>query len=214
MFGVSPPSRPYHHGNLRRVLLDATVDVIAESGPVGFSLRELARRAGVSHGAPAHHFADKAGLLTAFAVEGFDRLAEALRRAWVSSDRDLLAVGVAYVQFAVAHRPHFEVMFRRDLVDATDPQFVAAARAASAALLGGVREQQAVSLDPAVAAIDIEALAIGLWSQMHGLATLLMSGNLDANLGDLEGLVRRVSAAIDAAARATPSVPSVATSGR
>src|SRR6266702_4843210 len=75
-------NRPYHHGDLRRVLLQAAVEAILESGPATVSLRDLARRAGVSHAAPAYHFGDKAGLLTAVAADGFWRLADALREAY------------------------------------------------------------------------------------------------------------------------------------
>ncbi len=73
--------RPYHHGDLRQAVLDAAVAAITEAGPAAVSLRELARRAGVSHAAPAHHFGDKAGLLTALAAEGYDLLADALHTA-------------------------------------------------------------------------------------------------------------------------------------
>src|SRR4051794_203129 len=90
---------PYHHGDLRRVLLDAAVAAIAEHGPAALSLRDLARRAGVSHAAPAHPFDDKAALLTAVAVDGYQRLAERLRAARTAGT--FLDVGVAYVQFAV-----------------------------------------------------------------------------------------------------------------
>jgi AcrR family transcriptional regulator len=70
--------RTYHHGDLRRALLDAAIEVIADAGPAALSLRDLARRAGVSHAGPTHHFRDKPGLLTALATEGFDLLAETL----------------------------------------------------------------------------------------------------------------------------------------
>ena len=69
---------PYHHGDLRRTMLAAAVSAITESGSAAVSLRELARRAGVSNAAPTHHFGDKAGLLTAVAAEGYDLLAEAV----------------------------------------------------------------------------------------------------------------------------------------
>jgi AcrR family transcriptional regulator len=72
---ASKDARPYHHGDLRRALLEAAVQAIAEVGPAAVSLRDLARRVGVSHAAPAHHFGDKAGLLTAVAADGFRRLA-------------------------------------------------------------------------------------------------------------------------------------------
>src|SRR5690349_18354767 len=92
---VTGPKR-YHHGNLRRALLDAAVDVIARDGPVGLGLRQVSRAVGVSHTAAAHHFGDKAGLLTAVAVEGFGLLSDAL----AAAGDDFAEVGVAYVGFA------------------------------------------------------------------------------------------------------------------
>ena len=101
-------TRQYHHGDLRPALLRAAVETIAETSPAAMSLREVARRAGVTHAAAAYHFGDKAGLLTAVAAEGYRMLGEALRDA----DPGFLELGVAYVRFAVSHRAHFEVMYR------------------------------------------------------------------------------------------------------
>src|SRR5439155_23129407 len=115
----------YHHGDLRRAVLDAALDFISHDGPGALSLRDLARRAGVSHAAPAHHFGDKRGLLTAVAAEGYRRLAGSL----VARDETtpgFAGVAVAYVRFAVEERPYFEVMFRPDLYDPADPDLVAA----------------------------------------------------------------------------------------
>ncbi|MEV6629611.1 TetR/AcrR family transcriptional regulator [Actinoplanes sp. NPDC051470] len=112
-------TKPYHHGDLRRALLTEAAVAIEESGVAKLSLRDLARRAGVSHAAPTHHFGDKAGLLTALAVEGYHRLAAELGAA-----ESFLDGGVAYVRFAVTHRAHFEVMFRPDLYHASDPAVV------------------------------------------------------------------------------------------
>jgi AcrR family transcriptional regulator len=114
---------------------------ITESGPTGVSLRDLARRAGVSHAAPAHHFGDKAGLLTALAAEGFDLLADTLSAAQQRTGQ-FLEVGVAYVGFAVEHRAHFEVMFRPDLYHADDPAVRAAEARADAALRRHRRQAQ------------------------------------------------------------------------
>src|SRR5215213_6595995 len=126
-------ARPYHHGDLRRALLEAAVEAIAEVGPAAISLRDLARRAGVSHAAPAHHFGDKAGLLTAVAADGFRRLAATLGEAYEATG-SFLEVGVAYVRFAVTHRAHFEVMFRPELYHTDDPELVRARDAARALL--------------------------------------------------------------------------------
>src|SRR6516162_2006808 len=104
------PTRPYHHGDLRPALLRAAVEAIGEAGPAAVSLRQVARRAGVTHAAAAYHFGDKAGLLTAVAAEGYRLLGEALAAA--RSAGSFLDVGVAYVRFAVDHRAHFEVMYR------------------------------------------------------------------------------------------------------
>ena len=108
------PTRPYHHGDLRPALLRAAVEAIGQAGPAAMSLREVARRAGVSHAAAAYHFGDKAGLLTAVATQGYRMLAEELRDAR-DADRGFLEVGIAYVRFAVSHRAHFEVMYRPEL---------------------------------------------------------------------------------------------------
>ena len=109
------------------------MQAIAEVGPAAVSLRDLARRTGVSHAAPAHHFGDKAGLLTAVAADGFRRLAATLGEAYEASG-SFLEVGVAYVRFAVTHRAHFEVMFRPELYRHDDPELVRARDAARALL--------------------------------------------------------------------------------
>src|SRR5688572_15642856 len=129
-----PPDRTYHHGHLRQTILAAAIDALTESGPARLSLPELARRAGVSHAAPAHHFGDKAGLLTAVAAQGYDLLADAVTAAQRAGD--FLDVGVAYVRFAVEHRAHFEVMFRADLYRPNDPAVVAARQRAADTLYG------------------------------------------------------------------------------
>jgi AcrR family transcriptional regulator len=179
-------ARPYHHGDLRRALLRAAVEAIEESGPAALSLRDLARRAGVSHAAPAYHFGDKAGLLGAIAADGFRRLAATLREAYQTTG-SFLEVGVAYVRFAVTHRAHFEVMFRPELYRPDDPE-VAAARAASRSLLygplGGGSEPSPENVHAATAA----------WSLVHGVATLWLNRNLPPQLGDdPEQITRQVA---------------------
>ncbi|MEV4198186.1 TetR/AcrR family transcriptional regulator [Micromonospora globbae] len=169
------PTRGYHHGDLRRALLDAAVEVIGESGPAALSLRDLARRAGVSHAAPAHHFRDKAGLLTALAVQGFDLLADRLRRA----GDDLLEAGVAYVDFAVRHRAHFEVMFRPDLYRADDPEVRAASTRAGDVLRERVAGLSARDGGPGDPGRD----SLAAWSIVHGFATLWLAGALPDRLG-------------------------------
>lgn len=184
----SPSS--YHHGDLRRAIIDAALESIAESGPAALSLRELARRAGVSHAAPAHHFGDKAGLLTAVAVQGFELLADALAEAQQQS-RNFLAVGVAYVGFAVGHPAHFDVMFRPELYNAQDPGILAAKARAGEALYGGA----AAFADPESAAGTQEA-ALAAWSLVHGFATLWLSGSLPPGLPEDPRVAARQVAAV------------------
>src|SRR5215472_6997827 len=166
------PTRPYHHGDLRPALLRAAVEAIGQAGPAAMSLRDVARRAGVSHAAAAYHFGDKAGLLTAIAAQGYRMLTEELRRAR-DAGRGFLEVGVAYVRFAVSHRAYFEVMYRPELYRPDDAD-VREARAAAAVFLYGT------------AAPDARRLAAGAaaWSLVHGLTTLWLNGNLPAQLGD------------------------------
>lgn len=168
-------TRAYHHGDLRRALLAAALEAIAEVGPTALSLRDLARRAGVSHAAPAHHFGDKSGLLTALAAQGFDQLAAAL----VAAGDDLLEAGVAYVDFAVRHRAYFEVMFRPELHRPDDPELLAARERASAALRSGV-----AALPDGGAPVDAGRDALAAWSIAHGFATLWLAGALPDRVGD------------------------------
>jgi AcrR family transcriptional regulator len=174
----SKDARPYHHGDLRRALLQAAVETITEAGPAAVSLRDLARRAGVSHAAPAHHFGDKAGLLTAVATDGFRGLAATLGEAYRATG-SFLEVGVAYVGFAVTHRAYFEVMFRPELYHPDDPA-LAQARDAARALLYPPAAEAANRPD---GGNDVRA-AVAAWSLVHGLATLWLNHNLPPQLGD------------------------------
>jgi AcrR family transcriptional regulator len=180
---TSENARPYHHGDLRRVLLEEAVASLRESGPAALSLRDLARRAGVSHAAPAHHFGDKRRLLTAVAAEGFRRLSASLGATYEAT-RDFAEVGVAYVTFAVEERPYFDVMFRPDLYDPDDPELVAARAASGAALYGPAATVSDAPLEAGIAA----------WSLVHGLATLGLAGNLPPEIGgDLAAAARQVT---------------------
>jgi AcrR family transcriptional regulator len=183
-------ARRYHHGNLRRAVLAAAVEAITEVGPAGVSLRDLARRAGVSHAAPAHHFGDKAGLLTALAAEGYGLLADALEAAQQRT-QDFLEVGVAYVRFAVEHRAHFEVMFRPDLYHPDDPAVLAARERASNALSGGIG-----SIPTGQAGPDARIAGVAAWSLVHGFATLWLNGALSPGLGDDPETAARAVAAM------------------
>ena len=122
----------YHHGDLRAVILAEAASLVAERGADGISLRELARAAGVSHAAPAHHFTDRRGLFTAVATEGYRMLAAAL----TDARPDFIDAALAYVRFALDHPGHYAVMFDKSLYDDADPDLVAAEAAAGAELQG------------------------------------------------------------------------------
>ena len=170
----------YHHGDLRRALIDAALDLIARDGPEALTLRDLATKLGVTHAAPYRHFRDKISLLSAVAEEGFRHLREAMiaarDAAGPSPSARLLATGVAYVKFATSHEGHFAVMFSR--LGAPPPDVPGLPQEASTAF--------AVLLDCVVAAQRAGAVrdgdpmrhALFAWSGVHGLATLLVENCL------------------------------------
>jgi AcrR family transcriptional regulator len=166
---------PYHHGDLRRALLTAAAEVIAEQGPSHLSLRDVARRAGVSHAAPAHHFHDKAGVLTALAAEGYDRLGAALEDALAVRPLDLKELGVAYLRFAADHPAHFEVMFRPDLYHRDDPNLLAARARTGELLRAGLD-----AVPRSRRGHDQDMAGLAAWLLAHGFASLWRSGSLDA----------------------------------
>jgi AcrR family transcriptional regulator len=171
--------RGYHHGDLRRHLIDVAERLLEEAGVEGFTLRECARRAGVSPSAPSHHFGNVTGLLTAIATVGFEGLADAMEAALaVSGDGPgarLRAIGGAYVRYAVAHPARFRVAFGHMPLDRDDPGL----HEAGARSLGILkRELREVLGDPSDRAFDA-AVAL-CWSAVHGYARLLIDGQLDA----------------------------------
>jgi AcrR family transcriptional regulator len=161
----------YHHGDLKAVILAHAADIVAERGADGISLRELARTAGVSHAAPAHHFTDRRGLFTALAAQGWRELARALEGA----RPEFLHAATAYVRFALSHPGHYAVMFDRSLVDSTDADLVAAEAAAGAELARGV-----ATLSDEKARADPDSAALAAWSLVHGFAMLRLNNVIDS----------------------------------
>jgi AcrR family transcriptional regulator len=164
----------YHHGDLRQAVLEASLRLIAEQGIESLSLREVARRAGVTHQAPYHHFADKGALLDALAEEGFGVLRDAMQaaRAGLRDPAERLAAcGKAYIEFALGHPAYFQVMFRpgRESKPIRGP----AADQAYGVLVDAVRELRRA----AGARGDPEAETVTLaWSAVHGFASLWLDG--------------------------------------
>ena len=156
--------RPYHHGDLKAALLAAAEAELAERGIEAFSLRAVAKRAGVSHAAPAHHFGDVGGLLTALAAEGFRRFQATLdaSEAGAVDARDrAIRAGLGYLEFATLRPALFRLIFSSKKPDFADPEMMAAAEAAFGHLvtlitdLGGDHS-------------DVSAL----WAMSHGIADL------------------------------------------
>lgn len=164
--------RPYHHGDLRAALLAAAEAELAEVGVEGFSLRKVARRAGVSHAAPAHHFGDVGGLLTALAAEGYRRfLAKQGRHEAVAAPdaaAQLVAAGQGYVAFAMERPALFRLLFGSSRPDYDAPDLQAAAGAAYGHLVDQVTAAGGQTLT------DVAAV----WAIAHGLADLMAAGRL------------------------------------
>jgi AcrR family transcriptional regulator len=172
-------SKPYHHGHLREALLQAAIRLIAEVGPDGFTLREVARRAGVSHNAPYRHFPEQKDLLAAVAAQGFRELNQAMLDA-VKHHRDsvgrLKRAGLAYVEFALARPEHFTVMFDVPPASKQDDSCDAdAAEQAFGTLLGFVEQCQDEGRLPAG---DAHQFAFLAWSMVHGIAKLATAQRL------------------------------------
>ena len=167
----------HHHGALRRALLDAVADIVLEGGPEAVSLRECARRAGVSHSAATPHFGTKRGLMTAFAIERSERLEAAMRDAVAVLPPDagakarLHATGQGYIAFARDNPAHFRMMFRTEQIDVLDPAWRAAARAAWQPL-----QEAMQALVPDTEARAMRARLMLAWSGVHGYCTLRSEG--------------------------------------
>jgi AcrR family transcriptional regulator len=178
---------PYHHGNLRQVLLEEAAEAIQEDGVGGLSLRDLARRVGVSHGAPARHFADKAALLTALATDALERFQAALLGGMAEAGDSALdrhrAIGMGYVRFAIEHPAYFRLMTsRRDFFE-PDDEFDAAYQrlfeTIREATIAAQREGWATGRDP-------DDLLLASWSVVHGFAMLWVEGGIQDFFGPVD----------------------------
>ena len=162
-------SSPYHHGDLARVLLSHAADLAAEGSPDAITLRGLARRAGVTHSAPVHHFGTRQRLLTTLAIEGFTELAEVL----ADHGDDIQAMGNAYVAWALGHPGHYAVMWSPRLLDEASPELGAARGRAWTQLA------TAVSVDSSAdSPLEQQADAQAAFAIVHGLASIWLSGVL------------------------------------
>jgi len=187
----------YHHGDLRRALLDAAEAELDEKGVEGFTLRGCAKRAGVSHAAPTHHFGDVTGLLTALAAEGFQRFlatttAHQEKINCVDGRARMTALGLGYVEFARANPALFRLMFSSDRPDFDDDTLRAAAKSAFQQLISGVG---GVAGGDPLSSKEGRRRVAAVWATVHGLSHLLLSRQMKfLGEGDEEALQEDLTA--------------------
>jgi AcrR family transcriptional regulator len=180
----------YHHGDLAAACVHAAMELLEEDGgTAGLSLRAVARRAGVSPGAPYRHYADRDALISAVAAVGYRELAGcmAAANAAPATPDDLVAIGIAYVEFALRRPALFHMMFGGPC-DRDNQDRLAATSAVRELVSGGVRA--------AFPDADVEAMSTAVWALVHGLAFLHLDGKFDAS--DPVAVSDRVRAAVRA----------------
>jgi AcrR family transcriptional regulator len=205
---------PYHHGDLRRALLQSAIELLAEGGPAGLTMRGAAQRAGVSPAAPYRHFTDKRAMLAAVAEEGFLSLERACVAAVAGRDVDAVEAfwrrGVAYVTFAIENPAHYRVMFGPEIPDKSAYEgLYLAAIAAFEALRSALRACVSAGL---FAEDQIELRAMRAWSLVHGLASLFIDGQFNAQgsisrddfLGRVQAALRLETETLEKAGVALP----------
>jgi AcrR family transcriptional regulator len=201
----------YHHGDLREALLTAAETLLHESGPAGVTLRACARRAGVSHAAPQHHFRDLADLLAEVAARGFERFSDRLQTALADAGEDAraryIAVAQTYVGFARSDPALFRLMFRSDVLNSENEALLHASRRSYAAMVSSIVLHRG---DAPVTAENLQQRSHepGLmqdilisWGYLHGFAQLLLEGQLDVFIEEGESVdvyVERMLAATGA----------------
>ena len=170
----------YHHGDLRRALLDAASGVLTADGVAALTLRGLASRVGVSRTAPYRHFADKSALLEAVAAEGFERLQTVVREAreaGADTPEAFVKLAQAYVGFALSHPAHYRLMYGREAISRRQrPALQVAADALYDELVGALTAAQEAGV---MRQGDAEPLASIAWAQVHGLAMLMVEGQME-----------------------------------
>ena len=190
--------RSYHHGDLRRTLLDVALRLLEEFDPGHLSLRAIAREAGVSRAAPYHHFADREALLAAVAAEGFRALRAAMVERVQSTEGNPLErmqeMGVAYVLFAVRHPQLYRLMFGGELQNRLSHEELQRESGATYAALGAAMEDSMGKESGGRGASG--EFALSAWALVHGLAMLLVDqrvGEPDMSDQHVEALARRAT---------------------
>jgi AcrR family transcriptional regulator len=170
-------SRPYHHGDLRRAVIETAMAMLHEAKGWQFTLREVARRAGVSNAAPYKHFPDKAALLSEMALIGFDRLREALTAAKPARPKSLrdqfFTVARAYVRFGTSNPALYRLMFSGDAGKAVDVHLSERALVAFGVIIELLERGQTEGV---LRKSDVRGQAAACWAQVHGITMLTIDG--------------------------------------
>jgi len=190
----------YHHGRLREVLITAGRALIEQRGLHGFTLRECARRARVSHAAPAHHFHSVGDLLAEIAAQGFDDLAAAMDAA-AGQERDparrLIALGRSYVAFALSNKAVFQLLFNRGARSNDNVRLKTASKAAYERLTESIG-----SVIPEASQAARQTMADLAWVSVHGFAMLALGGELDRNAASGAAFTQRLDSVLHVIAEA------------
>ncbi len=216
-------SQPYHHGDLRRALIDMALQLVTEEQDWTFSLREVARRAGVSHRAPYNHFPEKLDLLAAVAAVGFEQLRDAMMRSMVGIDDPetcLVAICRTYVHLGLENPALYRLMFGPALSDAGSVDRPAVARLAGAEARGVLEDIILRGARAGVFAVspdkpyDVALAALAVWSSAHGLTMLAIDGipRAELSVNDMiDSLLRIVVAGLRPCADQSRQVPATRT---
>ena len=188
------PAPSEQHGDVRRLVLDAAIAIIELEGAESLSMREVARRAGVSHQAPYHYFGDRSGIFAAISEEGFTGLAQAFRDVHETEMPAAKAGFIAYLNFAREHVGHFRVMFRNDICGVTTH---ALTQTAADSAFDELRLMVSRITGPEIDPNKAFTFAAMLWSLSHGLATLVIDGPLPNKVPPGTDLESQIQAVID-----------------
>ena len=190
------PAPSEQHGDVRRLVLDAAIAIIELEGAESLSMREVARRAGVSHQAPYHYFSDRSGIFAAISEEGFTGLAQAFRDVHETEMPAAKAGFIAYLNFAREHVGHFRVMFRNDICGVVTHELT---QIAADSAFEELRLMVARITGPEIDPNNAFTFATMLWSLSHGLATLVIDGPLPNKVPPGTNLEDQIQAVINLA---------------
>ena len=186
----SSPRSSYHHGELRTALVDTALELLAQKGSFAFSLRDVARRAGVSHAAPYKHFASKLELMAEVSSKGFDMLTTEMSRAaaeCTAPQQKLEALGSAYVAFGLKHPALYMMMFGPDVAESEERGIQYRFQACFRLLLAVLEEAADASL---ISREEVDAVAMLAWAQVHGMTRLLQDEKIRLSPQQLHGVMR------------------------